>query len=129
MTDQRRLHTARLTVLPLTDQHRDLEIELDTDPEVMRYLSGRAATASEMERAHQRRLVAAREVPGLGFWVGFDGAEFIGWWLLRPRMDRTSRGFRERPTLASGCFDAIGEWGTPPKARTSSSATPSPVSG
>jgi RimJ/RimL family protein N-acetyltransferase len=78
------LHTERLTLLPLSDEHLDVEAELDADPEVMRYLTGRAATRPEVERAHLLRLAAAREVPGLGFWVGFDQDAFIGWWILRP---------------------------------------------
>jgi RimJ/RimL family protein N-acetyltransferase len=84
VSEQPTLHTARLTLVPLSDQHLDHELELDVDREVMRYLSGRAATRSEVERAHQKRLAAADEVPGLGFWAGFAGAEFIGWWLLQP---------------------------------------------
>lgn len=78
------LHTARLTLAPLSDEHLDLEAELDAHPQVMRYLTGRASTRAEVERAHQRRLAAAREVPGLGFWAGFAYEQFIGWWLLRP---------------------------------------------
>lgn len=79
------LSTARLTLVPLTDEHLDLEAELDADPEVMRYLTGRASTRAEAERAHQRRLASAHEVPGLGFWVGFDRENrFVGWWLLLP---------------------------------------------
>jgi len=78
------LRTARLTLAPLSDEHLDLEAELDADPQVMRYLTGRASTRAEVERAHQRRLAAAREVPGLGFWAGFAYEQFIGWWLLRP---------------------------------------------
>ena len=84
LTGQPTLHTARLTLAPLRDEHVDLEVELDSDPEVMRYLTGRALDRGEVEQAHRRRLAAAHEVPGLGFWVGFDGEEFIGWWLLRP---------------------------------------------
>jgi RimJ/RimL family protein N-acetyltransferase len=78
------LHTARLTLVPLADEHLDLEVELDSDAEVMRYLTGRALSRAEVERAYQRRIGAARTVPGLGFWVGFDGDDFIGWWVLQP---------------------------------------------
>jgi RimJ/RimL family protein N-acetyltransferase len=78
------LHTARLTLRPLTDDHLELEIELDSDRDVMRYLTGRASTRAEVEQAHERRLAAAREAPGLGFWVGFHDDAFIGWWQLRP---------------------------------------------
>jgi RimJ/RimL family protein N-acetyltransferase len=36
------LRTARLLLVPLADRHLDLEIQLDSDPEVLRYLGGRA---------------------------------------------------------------------------------------
>jgi RimJ/RimL family protein N-acetyltransferase len=78
------LHTERLELVPLSDDHLEFEIELDTDPEVMRYLTGRAASRAEVERAHVRRLRAAREVPGLGYWSGFADDAFVGWWILQP---------------------------------------------
>ena len=78
------LCTERLELVPLTDAHLELEIVLDSDPEVMRYLSGRAQSRAEVEREHLRRVAAAREVPGLGFWVGFAGSDFVGWWILQP---------------------------------------------
>jgi len=78
------LHTRRLTLVPLVDEHLELEVELDSDPEVMRYLTGRALTRAEAERAHHRRRAAARKVPGLGFWVGFAEDGFVGWWILQP---------------------------------------------
>jgi RimJ/RimL family protein N-acetyltransferase len=81
---QPRLHTERLGLVPLADEHLAFEIELDSDPEVMRYITGRALSPVEVERAHRRRLAAAHEVPGLGFWAGFADDNFIGWWILRP---------------------------------------------
>ncbi|GAA2779629.1 GNAT family N-acetyltransferase [Crossiella cryophila] len=78
------LHTPRLTLVPLAEEHLDLEAELDADPEVMRYLGGRAHTRAEVERSHRRRLAAAAKVPGLGFWVGFAEDGFVGWWILQP---------------------------------------------
>jgi RimJ/RimL family protein N-acetyltransferase len=75
------LRTARLTLVPLSDEHLELEFELDSDPEVMRYLTGRAATRAEVEAAHRRRITTA---PGFGFWMGFAGEDFVGWWILRP---------------------------------------------
>ena len=59
-------------------------MELDSDPEVMRYLSGRASTREEVVATHARRLVAAQKVDGLGFWVGLVDDEFVGWWILQP---------------------------------------------
>jgi RimJ/RimL family protein N-acetyltransferase len=78
------LHTERLTLVPLSDEHLEWEIELDSDPEVMRYLSGRASTREEVEVGHARRMAAARKVDGLGHWVGLVDEEFVGWWILQP---------------------------------------------
>lgn len=78
------LYTERLQLMPLSDAHLELEIALDADPEVMRYLTGRALSRAEVKRAHQRRIAAAHEVPGLGFWAGFAAGEFVGWWILQP---------------------------------------------
>ncbi|KDN19707.1 GNAT family N-acetyltransferase [Amycolatopsis rifamycinica] len=75
------LHTPRLRLEPLSDDHLELEYELDSDPAVMRYLTGRASTREEVSRAHARRMATA---PGFGFWMGFAGENFVGWWLLRP---------------------------------------------
>ncbi|MGV9361200.1 GNAT family N-acetyltransferase [Amycolatopsis sp. NPDC003731] len=75
------LRTARLSLVPLADEHLELEYELDSDPEVMRYLTGRASTRSEVSAAHARRMAVA---PGFGFWMGFAASDFVGWWLLRP---------------------------------------------
>ncbi len=38
------LGTGRLRLVPLTDEHLQLEIDLDADAEVMRYLTGRACS-------------------------------------------------------------------------------------
>jgi RimJ/RimL family protein N-acetyltransferase len=81
---QSTLYTERLQLVPLSGAHLELEIALDADPEVMRYLTGRALSRAEVERAHQRRMAAGREVPGLGFWAGFAAGEFVGWWILQP---------------------------------------------
>lgn len=78
------LHTDRLELIPLDDVHLEVEVELDSDPQVLRYLAGRALTRSEVERAHRRRMAAGEKIPGLGFWVGFRGGEFVGWWTLQP---------------------------------------------
>ncbi len=78
------LKTARIELVPLADEHLELEIELDSDPEVMRYLDKGARSRAATEEAHLRRRRAAEKVPGLGFWVGFVDSEFIGWWILQP---------------------------------------------
>ena len=81
---QQILHTERITLVPLTDGHLEWEAELDSDPEVMRYLSGRASTREEVESSHATRMAIAQKVDGLGFWVGLVDAEFVGWWTLQP---------------------------------------------
>lgn len=59
------LRTDRITLVPLSDEHLEFEVELDSDPEVMRYLAGRARTRAEVEDAHERRLKTAEPVSGL----------------------------------------------------------------
>jgi RimJ/RimL family protein N-acetyltransferase len=61
-----------------------MEVELDSDPEVMRYLSGRASKPEEVVASHARRMRAAQTVDRLGFWVGLVDDEFVGWWILQP---------------------------------------------
>lgn len=78
------LNTERLSLVPLADEHLRFEIELDSDAEVMRYITGRASSPGEVKQAHRRRLAAADEVPGLGFWAGFADDDFVGWWILQP---------------------------------------------
>ncbi len=82
---QRTLRTNRLVLVPLAEEHLEHEVELDSDPQVMRYLgNGTARTRAEVERYHGYRLAAAEQVPGLGFWVGFAAGQFVGWWILEP---------------------------------------------
>jgi RimJ/RimL family protein N-acetyltransferase len=81
---QQTLQTERITLVPLADEHLEWEVELDSDPEVMRYLSGRASTREEVVASHARRMAAAQKVDGLGFWVGLVDDEFVGWWILQP---------------------------------------------
>jgi RimJ/RimL family protein N-acetyltransferase len=79
------LTTDRLTLVPLADEHLGFEVELDSDPEVMRYLDpGRPRSRSEVTDQHRRRLAAADRVPGLGFWAGSLDGELVGWWILEP---------------------------------------------
>jgi RimJ/RimL family protein N-acetyltransferase len=84
VTAQAALRTARLRLVPLAEEHLEAEVELDADPEVMRYLTGRASTRAEVEARHRERLAVAARVPGLGFWAGSVGDEFVGWWILEP---------------------------------------------
>lgn len=66
------LRTARLLLVPLADRHFELEVGLDADPEVLRYLYSRARTRAEVVESHARRMSAAGPVDGLGFWMAFE---------------------------------------------------------
>jgi RimJ/RimL family protein N-acetyltransferase len=81
---QATLETGRITLVPLSDEHLEHEVELDSDPEVLRYLSPRARTSKEVEAKHGERLARALLVDGLGLWAGFDAGDFIGLWMLQP---------------------------------------------
>jgi len=85
------LHTERLILEPLADRHVELEIELDSDAEVLRYLSTRAHTPEETRARHVERMGRGREVDGLGMWMGFlddgrarDSSSFVGLYMLTP---------------------------------------------
>lgn len=80
------LHTERLRLEPLADEHLDLEVELDADPEVLRYLYGRARTRDEVIESHAQRMERGRRVDGLGYWMAFGGGgDFVGLMMLPPR--------------------------------------------
>jgi RimJ/RimL family protein N-acetyltransferase len=93
------IHTERLLLVPLADRHLELEVELDSDPEVLRYISGRAHTRDEVVASHATRMALGRKIPGLGYWMAFgtdgggrgsrrpeseDDGEFIGLMMLPP---------------------------------------------
>lgn len=78
------LRTARLELIPLDDEHLEFEVELDSDPEVLRYLDGRALSRAEIQLAHRRRMRAGEKISGLGVWVGFCAGKFVGCWMLQP---------------------------------------------
>jgi RimJ/RimL family protein N-acetyltransferase len=85
---QATLSTQRLHLRPLAPEHLDLEVALDSDPQVMRYLSaGRPRPYEDILRAHHRRLATAKANPGFGFWSGFVHETFVGWWLLETEFD------------------------------------------
>lgn len=92
--------TDRLTFRRLRECDVDRLVDLDADPEVMRYLTGGVPTP----RARVEQVVArvlseyARGIPGR--WLAFDaGGGFVGWFGLDPdggRADEREIGYRLR---------------------------------
>ncbi|MGZ5399762.1 MAG: GNAT family N-acetyltransferase [Nocardioides sp.] len=94
-----RLTTDRLRLEPLTPEHTDLLVDLDSDPEVLRFIFGRALSREESVRWAEVRLDPAAGARGLGTWAGFEGDAFCGWWTLqvdRRDHDTAELGYRLR---------------------------------
>lgn len=96
------LETARLRLRRFTMDDVDHLVELDRDPEVMRYLTGgRPTPVSEVRDEHLPRLLSQYDRhPGLGRWATVDRVsdEFLGWLSLDPADDGTEAelGYRLR---------------------------------
>jgi hypothetical protein len=120
----------RMPVAHLTQEssNAELEVELDSDAEVMGYLTGRAVSRAEVERAYQRRIAAARKVPGLGFGSDSAATTSPAGGSCNRRTGRISRKSPARPTLASGYCAGAGVAAPPPRAPVSLSATASATS-
>jgi RimJ/RimL family protein N-acetyltransferase len=91
------LETDRLVLRRFTEQDLDRLVELDGDPEVMRYLTGGRPTPREVVRDEiMPRLLAYDErYEGFGFWAAIEKAtgEFLGWFEFRPHPEaRRSAG-------------------------------------
>lgn len=102
------LRTERLELRPMRTEHLPLLHTLDSDPEVMRYLTGCARSAEEIDAFWGPRCAdTTLDRRGLGWWVGFADAQFVGWWDLGrsarppesvPARDRAEIGWRVRRT-------------------------------
>jgi RimJ/RimL family protein N-acetyltransferase len=94
------LTTDRLRLEPVGDHHLDLLVGLNSDPEVMRFILGRAATPEETrEEWERRRSTWSDEERGLGYWVGFENDLFVGWWSASAFADdptQSGTGYRLR---------------------------------
>ena len=99
------LETDRLALRRFTTEDADLLIELDSDPAVMRFLSGGQATAPEVILARAMPSILAgydRWGGDFGLFAAYekDGDAFIGWFCLRPEregpLDEVELGYRLR---------------------------------
>lgn len=78
------LTTKRLKLVPLSEEHLPLQLQLDSDPKVLRYLKPQPRTAQEIRENLLSQKTLAINSPGLGYWVGLFENEPVGWFLLQP---------------------------------------------
>ena len=99
------LQTERVTLRRFRVDDADLLTELDSDPAVMRYLSGGAPTAPELVRDRDLPSILAgydRWAGAFGLFAAYEtaGGAFIGWFCLRPERagppDEAELGYRLR---------------------------------
>lgn len=98
------LETERLILRRFTEDDADTLYELDSDPDVMRYLSGGKPTPCEVIEAEilPRFTRYDDRFPGFGFWaaVGKASGDFLGWFSFRSTEEAGARqaslGFRLR---------------------------------
>jgi RimJ/RimL family protein N-acetyltransferase len=96
------LATDRLILRRLSPADEDHLVDLDGDPEVMRYLTGGRPTPRETIRAATlpRLIDEYDRFPGLGRWAAEDrDGTFLGWFALAPQVaqpDQAELGYRLR---------------------------------
>ena len=92
------LATDRLQLRPVNDDDLALLIALNSDPAVMTYIRGRAATPEETADEWRQRLTEQSDPSrGLGYWIGFEARRFVGWWsasFFAPRPELSGIGYR-----------------------------------
>ncbi len=93
------METERLILRRFTPDDVDLLVELDSDPDVMRYINGgRPTPREEIETDILPWFLHYYETyPGYGFWAVIEksSGEFIGWFHFRPQPEDPS----EQPEL------------------------------
>src|SRR5262245_33261743 len=85
------LETERLILRRFTEDDVDNLVDLDSDPAVMRYLSGGPPTPrEETERDFLPSILGYYgRFAGFGFWAAIEASTgaFVGWFHLRPHRD------------------------------------------
>ena len=91
------IQTRRLSLQPLAPEHKDALYELDSNPDVMKYIfTGNPLTAEESTMVFDHLRSIPQSSDGLGCWVGYDGDEFVGWWVLAPQQEGQEEASSER---------------------------------
>jgi RimJ/RimL family protein N-acetyltransferase len=96
------LETERVLLRRFTEADVDNLVDLDSDPEVMRFLSGGQPTPCDVIKNETlpRFLHSYERFEGLGCWAAIDksGGEFLGWFSFQPREgagpDEVELGYR-----------------------------------
>jgi RimJ/RimL family protein N-acetyltransferase len=82
------LETDRVRLIELSSQDSTLLLDLDSDPEVMKYISdGKPSTVEQVEAAMGRiQKIIQDHDHKYGLWAAYlkSTGEFIGWYLFRP---------------------------------------------
>ena len=80
------LETDRLVLREFIHDDYRLLADLDSDPEVLRYLAVAPPTESEQRDAVARCISSYRKYPGFGFYIALEkpALTFIGWFHFRP---------------------------------------------
>jgi RimJ/RimL family protein N-acetyltransferase len=85
------LETDRLVLRRFTVADADNLVDLDADPDVMRYITGGIPTSREeiQNEVLPAFLAYYQRYEGYGFWAAIEKAteEFLGWFHFRPRPD------------------------------------------
>lgn len=85
------LRTERMVLRRFTEHDVDILIELDSDPDVMHYVTGGVPTPREeiVAEVLPAFLSYYDRFDGFGFWAAVQGATgaFLGWFHLRPAPD------------------------------------------
>lgn len=100
------LETERLLLRRLKEADADLLFDLESDPEVMRWLNGGVPTPMDViERVTLPEFIGCYErYGGLGYWAAIEreGGAFLGWFAMHPvegrPHDEAEVGFRLRRT-------------------------------
>ncbi|GAA1125693.1 GNAT family N-acetyltransferase [Kribbella jejuensis] len=87
------LETERLRLRRFTADDVELLVALDSDPEVMRYLTGQPTSRAEIESVVLPGILKVyAEHPGLGTFAASAAGGFVGWFGLQPTSDAATVG-------------------------------------
>ena len=123
------LETERLLLRQFTPDDAELLVELDSDPRVMRYITGGIPTSrGEIESDFLPAFLDYyQRFPGYGFWAALEKTtgEFLGWFHFRPGPDNP----QDQPELGYRLRREAWEIGTRRRHRGRRSPRGSPSSG